>query len=153
MRHGSARAHTELREQLEASPILLAKGSDYVLHAVLDFARDEGERTVKAAMQEQSLIAYPIASYGDRIGAMLFVIQQTLNRLRRVGATDSFGHAVLARSSTRGDHETAAFPDDTLAVASSLAVCGSMTWAVPALRSMAATTAPSADRATTDQPG
>ncbi|QIK75399.1 hypothetical protein [Nocardioides piscis] len=32
---------------------------------------------------------------------------------------------------------------DTRAVASSLADCGSMTWAVPALRSMAATTAPS----------
>jgi magnesium transporter len=40
VRHGSARAHTELRQQLEASPALLAKGSDYVLHAVLDFVVD-----------------------------------------------------------------------------------------------------------------
>jgi magnesium transporter len=40
VRHGSARAHTELRAQLEAAPILLAHGVDYVLHAVLDFIVD-----------------------------------------------------------------------------------------------------------------
>ena len=40
--------------------------------AVLDFARDGEERDVKAAMQEQSLIAYPIESYGERIGAIIF---------------------------------------------------------------------------------
>ncbi|CAN5378267.1 magnesium and cobalt transport protein CorA [soil metagenome] len=40
VRHGSARAHSELRQQLEASPDLLGKGSDYVLHAVLDFVVD-----------------------------------------------------------------------------------------------------------------
>lgn len=40
VRHGSARAHNELRHQLEASPNLLAHGGDYVLHAVLDFIVD-----------------------------------------------------------------------------------------------------------------
>jgi len=40
VRHGSARAHTELRAQLEATPGLLAHGVDYVLHAVLDFIVD-----------------------------------------------------------------------------------------------------------------
>ncbi|WP_297512728.1 magnesium/cobalt transporter CorA [uncultured Caulobacter sp.] len=40
VRHGSARAHTELRAQLEAAPSLLAHGVDYVLHAVLDFIVD-----------------------------------------------------------------------------------------------------------------
>lgn len=40
VRHGSARAHTELRAQLEAAPVLLAHGVDYVLHAVLDFIVD-----------------------------------------------------------------------------------------------------------------
>jgi len=40
VRHGSARAHNELRAQLEASPTLLAHGGDYVLHAVLDFIVD-----------------------------------------------------------------------------------------------------------------
>ena len=40
VRHGSARAHTGLRAQLEATPGLLAHGVDYVLHAVLDFIVD-----------------------------------------------------------------------------------------------------------------
>ncbi|MFC3126959.1 magnesium and cobalt transport protein CorA [Pseudoroseomonas globiformis] len=40
VRHGSARHHMRLREQLEASPQLLAHGVDYVLHGVLDFIVD-----------------------------------------------------------------------------------------------------------------
>lgn len=40
VRHGSARAHTELRGQLEAAPQLLRHGVDYVLHGVLDFVAD-----------------------------------------------------------------------------------------------------------------
>ena len=40
MRHGSPRAHLELREQLEAVPERLAEGPDFVLHAVLDFIVD-----------------------------------------------------------------------------------------------------------------
>ena len=39
--------------------------------ALLDFARDEEERAVKAALHEQSLIACPIESYGERIGALI----------------------------------------------------------------------------------
>lgn len=34
VRQGSARAHSQLRSQLEASPQLLQKGPDYVLHAI-----------------------------------------------------------------------------------------------------------------------
>lgn len=40
VRHGSARAHKELREQLEQSPKLLEHGPDYVLHAIIDFIVD-----------------------------------------------------------------------------------------------------------------
>lgn len=40
VRHGSARSHTRLREQLETSPNLLGHGSDYVLHAILDYIVD-----------------------------------------------------------------------------------------------------------------
>jgi Mg2+ and Co2+ transporter CorA len=40
VRHGSARAHSELRAQLEAAPSLLGHGPDYVLHAILDFIVD-----------------------------------------------------------------------------------------------------------------
>jgi PAS domain S-box-containing protein len=39
--------------------------------ALLDFSRDEEEREVKASMHEQSLIACPIESYGERIGALI----------------------------------------------------------------------------------
>lgn len=40
VRHGSARAHTELRAHLEASPQLLSQGTDYVLHGIIDFIVD-----------------------------------------------------------------------------------------------------------------
>ncbi len=40
VRHGSARSHTRLREQLETSPDLLGHGPDYVLHAILDYIVD-----------------------------------------------------------------------------------------------------------------
>ncbi|HEY0371602.1 MAG TPA: ATP-binding protein [Thermoanaerobaculia bacterium] len=39
--------------------------------ALLDFSRDSAERDIKAALHEQSLIAYPIESYGERIGAVI----------------------------------------------------------------------------------
>ena len=40
VRHGSTRAHTALREQLEKSPRLLMHGVDYLLHAILDYIID-----------------------------------------------------------------------------------------------------------------
>ncbi|HSP15541.1 MAG TPA: GAF domain-containing protein [Thermoanaerobaculia bacterium] len=40
-------------------------------NAVLDFARDDDEKDVKAALNEQSLAACPIESYGERIGALV----------------------------------------------------------------------------------
>lgn len=40
IRHGSARAHSHLRTQLEASPLQLKKGPDFVLHGILDFIVD-----------------------------------------------------------------------------------------------------------------
>jgi magnesium transporter len=52
VRHGSARAHLELRAHLEASPALLAHGGDYVLHAVLDFIVD-GYLPVVDAIEEE----------------------------------------------------------------------------------------------------
>ena len=54
VRHGSARAHTELRHQLEASPALLSHGVDYVLHAILDFIVD-GYLPIVETIQEEVL--------------------------------------------------------------------------------------------------
>lgn len=39
--------------------------------SLLDFARDAEEREIKKALHEQSLIACPIESYGERIGALI----------------------------------------------------------------------------------
>ncbi|QGP81158.1 magnesium/cobalt transporter CorA [Sphingobium sp. CAP-1] len=54
VRHGSARAHTELRQQLEAAPSLLGHGVDYVLHAILDFIVD-GYPPIVEAIEEEVL--------------------------------------------------------------------------------------------------
>lgn len=47
--------------------------------ALLDYARDDRERVVKAAMREQSLIACPIESYGERIGAVIIAQSEARN--------------------------------------------------------------------------
>ncbi len=54
VRHGSARAHTELRSELEAAPTLLVHGVDYVLHAILDFVVD-GYRPMVEMIEEEVL--------------------------------------------------------------------------------------------------
>ena len=54
VRHGSARAHTALRAQLEAAPNLLRQGVDYVLHAILDFIVD-GYLPIVEAIEEEVL--------------------------------------------------------------------------------------------------
>ncbi|MDQ6800267.1 MAG: GAF domain-containing protein [Acidobacteriota bacterium] len=45
----------------------------YDIHGndIIDFARDEEEKRIHSAMNERSLIAAPIESYGDRIGALI----------------------------------------------------------------------------------
>ncbi|PKP87095.1 MAG: magnesium transporter [Alphaproteobacteria bacterium HGW-Alphaproteobacteria-17] len=40
VRHGSARAHTDVRARLEATPALLGHGTDYILYAIVDFIVD-----------------------------------------------------------------------------------------------------------------
>ncbi len=41
VRHGSQRSHAELRARCEASPLLLAKGTGFVLYALMDFLVDQ----------------------------------------------------------------------------------------------------------------
>lgn len=63
--------------------------------ALLDYARDDDERAVKAQLREQSLIAYPIESWGERIGAV--VISQSDPR-RNFDAEDlEFARSVSER--------------------------------------------------------
>ncbi|MCO5965094.1 magnesium and cobalt transport protein CorA [Sinorhizobium meliloti] len=64
VRQGSARAHSQLRSQLEASPQLLQKGPDYVLHAIIDFIVDGYLPVVQTiedkvlAMEKHMLVAF-----------------------------------------------------------------------------------------------
>ncbi|HLJ73087.1 MAG TPA: GAF domain-containing protein, partial [Thermoanaerobaculia bacterium] len=62
---------------------------------IVDFARDDQERAIKSALRERSLIAAPIESYGDRVGAL--VISQSDPR-RKFDAEDlEFTQAVAER--------------------------------------------------------
>jgi magnesium transporter len=54
VRHGSSRAYTDLRKQLEASPELLRQGPDYVLHGIIDFIVD-GYLPVVEAIEDRVL--------------------------------------------------------------------------------------------------
>lgn len=55
VRHGSARGHAQLRKQLEAAPGLLRHGSDYVLHAVIDFVVDAYLPIIEA-LEDEALV-------------------------------------------------------------------------------------------------
>jgi magnesium transporter len=86
VRHGSARAHLTLREQLEATPSHLKYGVDYVLHAVLDFIIDGYFPIVEAieeevlAMERRALDAFLLREEVSRI----FNLRSELMRFRRI---------------------------------------------------------------------
>jgi magnesium transporter len=86
VRHGSARAHTELRAHLEASPALLRHGPDYVLHGVLDFIVDGYMPIVDEAeeaaleMEQRAMEAFLARADVRRI----FKLRRELIRFRRV---------------------------------------------------------------------
>jgi PAS domain S-box-containing protein len=63
--------------------------------AVVDFARDDTEKQVIRGMREQTLIACPIDSYGERIGAM--VISRSDSRLNFDGEDLEFAQSVAER--------------------------------------------------------
>jgi magnesium transporter len=86
VRHGSDRAHTPLREQLEATPWLLKHGPDYVLHAILDFIID-GYFPVIDGLEEKVLAMedHAIDMFLNRVEtARLFTVRRELFKLRRI---------------------------------------------------------------------
>jgi len=86
VRHGSARAHTELRAQLEAAPGLLRHGVDYVLHAILDFIVD-GYLPIVESVEESVLEIERRAldTFLDREEVTrLFSLRRELIRFQRV---------------------------------------------------------------------
>ena len=86
VRHGSARAHTELRNQLEAAPSLLAHGVDYVLHAILDFIVD-GYLPIVETIEEE-VLEMEQRTLDNFLGraeiTRIFGLRRELMRFRRV---------------------------------------------------------------------
>ena len=86
VRHGSERAHSSLREQLEAAPRLLNHGVDYVLHAILDFIVD-GYFPIVEAIEEDVLDMERRAldTFLDRHEVTrLFTLRRELMRFQRM---------------------------------------------------------------------
>ena len=86
IRHGSARAHNLLRTQLEASPLQLKKGPDFVLHGILDFIVDAYAPIVDDAedsvleMEQRTLDAFLSRVEIRR----LFTLRRELLKFRRI---------------------------------------------------------------------
>jgi magnesium transporter len=86
IRHGSMRAHSSVRAQLEATPWKLKHGPDYVLHAILDFIVD-GYFPVMDKVEEQvlELEDQALEHFLDRMQTTrLFNMRRDLFRLRRI---------------------------------------------------------------------
>jgi magnesium transporter len=86
VRQGSMRTHAPLREYLEAAPILLGQGVDYVLHAVLDFVVD-GYLPIVSAIEDEVLAMEQriLDAFLDRQGiARIFMRRRELIRFQRI---------------------------------------------------------------------
>jgi magnesium transporter len=89
LRHGSDRTHSPVRAQLEATPWLLKHGSDYVLHAILDFIVD-GYFPVLDTLEENVLAMedHAIDTFLNRAEtARLFTVRRELFKLQRILGT------------------------------------------------------------------
>jgi len=86
VRHGSERGHTVLREQLEKAPKLLMHGTDYLLHAVLDYIVD-GYGPLVDDIEEEVLEMEAKAADNflerEEINH-IFVLRRELSRMQRV---------------------------------------------------------------------
>ena len=86
VRHGSARAHSTLRDHLEAVPSLLIHGVDYVLHAILDFIVD-GYLPIVEGIEEE-VIAMERRTIDNFLGrdeiTRIFNLRRELIRFQRV---------------------------------------------------------------------
>jgi magnesium transporter len=86
VRHGSARSHKALRQQLEAAPTLLVHGVDYVLHAILDYIVDGYLPIVETiedevlAMEQRTLDAF----LGRDEVVRIFTLRRELIRFQRI---------------------------------------------------------------------
>ncbi len=86
VRLGSTRAHTALRDRLEADAERLAEGPDYVAHAILDFLVDGYQPLLERyedsvqAMEERAIDSFPEPSTIRRI----FRLRRQMRRFDRI---------------------------------------------------------------------
>jgi magnesium transporter len=86
LRHGSIRAHSPVRKQLEATPWQLKEGPDYVLHGILDFIVD-GYFPVIDRLEEKVLAMedQALEHFLDRVQTTkLFNMRRDLFRMQRI---------------------------------------------------------------------
>jgi magnesium transporter len=86
VRHGSTRAHTALRDQLEKAPRLLMHGVDYLLHAILDYIVD-GYQPLVEQLEEEGLEMeqHAIDSFLSRDEVnRIFTLRRELIRFQRI---------------------------------------------------------------------
>jgi magnesium transporter len=117
VRHGSARAHTTLRSQLEAAPALLENGVDYVLHAILDFIVD-GYLPIVETIEEEIFEMEDRARdtfLGREEITRLFSFRRELIRFRRVlGPTSEMTNRLVHLSVPCVDPEVRPYFQDVL---------------------------------------
>ncbi len=86
VRLGSERSHSPVRAQLEATPWLLKQGSDYVLHAILDYIVDGYNDLVD--QMEEKVLAMEDRAIDNFLGraetARIFMLRRELFRLQRI---------------------------------------------------------------------
>ena len=86
VRHGSDRGHAPVRQQLEATPWLMRQGSDYVLHAILDFIVDGYFHVIDAV--EEQVLAIEDRSFDNFLTraetGRVFGLRRDLYRLTRI---------------------------------------------------------------------
>ena len=86
VRHGSARAHTKLRQELEANPAQLTHGVDYILHAILDFIVDGYLPMVESI--EEEVLAMEQRTVDNFLGrheiTRIFSLRRELIRFQRI---------------------------------------------------------------------
>ena len=95
VRHGSTRAHTALREQLEKSPRLLMHGVDYLLHAILDYIVDGYFPLIEDL--EEEVLEMETKAIDSFLGRdevnRIFTVRRELIRFQRVLGPDGRGRA------------------------------------------------------------
>ncbi len=117
VRHGSDRTHSPLRKQLEATPWLLKHGSDYVLHAILDYIVD-GYFPVLDVLEENVLAMedHAIDTFLNRAEtARLFTVRRELFKLARIlGSMEDLANQFLNLHLPQVDKEVHPYFQDLL---------------------------------------